>query len=126
MPLSIYTVSGIYGPSDHYFRYNDTFLVIGWAGGIDLQQGNWIDAAIALRKDLLHKIFDDQEFYGYGHIRVNKELNLSLYIIPEGTPFGSPEHKMYHGPPVNADSSRENFPILKENYDKIKKLSIFW
>lgn len=117
---------GVYGPTDHYFIYQGSQLRIGWAGGIFLDEGNWLDAAIALRIRMPKAFAEHENFSGWGHLKVDKNYDLSLHIIPEGTPFESGDHKWVSGKPNYEKESRENFPLLKQHYDKIKNLKAFW
>ena len=117
-------IPGIYGPSDHYLRYKETILFIGWNGGIELHQGNWLDAAIALRISI--KSHMSGRHLVFGHIHVDNQLELSLHIAidTQGNDLFMVAPQLPDSPSIV--SSKQNFPILKENYDKIKNLSVFW
>lgn len=114
----------IYGTPNHYFRYKDTTLFVGWNGGIELTQGNWLDAAIALRIRIKSHTSDTNIIFG--HIHINKQLELSLQMPADirGNDLFIVAARKLNSPQII--SSIQNFPVLKEHYDKIKNLSVFW
>lgn len=126
LPGSMNALPGVYGPTDYYFGWADSMIRIGWEGGIWLYKGNWVEAAIALRIEIPKAFVTCDNFCGWRHVEVDKNYDIHLRIIPEGTPYGPLERGWTHGKPVNEDVSRTNFPILKTHYDRIKNLKAFW